>query len=141
GFVARYRPLMWESARIQCPKVRAYLGAAGHPVLGVGLAVGAAGTAVTLRGELIEQETLDASADFSVTALDSVGGAWTASRGALWYRAHTPGAGWVRTWGDNSLQTPFVSLLAHEGQVVAMTVDGAVLEGRRTLEGRREQRR
>jgi len=131
GFIARYKPLLWESSRISCPAVRAYLGAAGHPVLGFGLAVGASGTAITLRGEVVQQETLDPSADLSVTALDAVGGAWTAARGALWYRAHTPGASWAQVWADAALESPFVSLLAHEGQVIAMTVDGAVLEGRR----------
>lgn len=131
GFVATYDPLMWASGRLDTPDVRAFVGCAGHPVLGIGVAVGAEGCVVTVRGDESSVSQVSPDANLSVAAVDSLGGCWTGAAGQLWYRGHTPNATWSLVWSDEQLRSPFVGLLAQEGRVVALTVDGAVVEGRR----------
>ena len=55
---------------------------------------------------------------------------WVASRGQLFARDPASDPQWRPIWADPSWKTPFVSVLADAGLVVAMTVDGGILEGR-----------
>ena len=63
--------------------------------------------------------------------VDVLGSAWAGGAGSLW---HSGGAdsGWVKAWSHPEWRTPFVSIFAEPGLVVAAAADGAVLEGRVT---------
>ncbi|HEX4473753.1 MAG TPA: hypothetical protein VH142_01675, partial [Polyangiaceae bacterium] len=58
------------------------------------------------------------------------GRAWVGGTGFLWSQTSEPRATWLRAWEDSAWTAPFVALHADIGVITAMTVDGAVLEGR-----------
>jgi hypothetical protein len=55
---------------------------------------------------------------------------WVSSHGRLWVRDPERETEWRQVWAGDQWQTPFVSLMADAGMVVAMTVDGGIVEGR-----------
>jgi hypothetical protein len=66
---------------------------------------------------------------------------WAAGAGQLFVRDPAADPNWRLIWADDSWKSPFVSVLADAGLVVAMTVDGGVIEGRagwRALGARRQ---
>jgi hypothetical protein len=59
-----------------------------------------------------------------------LGREWVASLGTLWTRDPVEHPRWSQVWHDPSFDTPFISLMADAGLIVAMTADGGVVEGR-----------
>ncbi len=129
GFAVRYRPTMWSVDRVSVPKVRAYLGCAGVIETGAGIVVGAAGSTARITDEEPWVSVVPGEPDLSAVALDVGGQAWAASPGQLWLQPAAPGAEWRAVWRED-WRVPFVSVHADLGVVIAMTVDGAIIEGR-----------
>jgi serine/threonine protein kinase len=130
GFVAVYSPLLWEVKRRKTREVRAFLSTAAQTDLGVGVVVGTGGAAVRLNGDALEESVVPGQPDLSAVALDASGRTWAGSRGALYLQQPDSITRWVAAWSDPSWQAPFISIFADSGSVIAMTADGAILEGR-----------
>jgi hypothetical protein len=64
---------------------------------------------------------------------------WAASVGKLWVRDPERDADFRPVWRDPEWRTPFVSVMADAGMVVAMTVDGGIVEGRANWHGIRRR--
>lgn len=129
GFVALYQPLMWEVKRLTVPSVRAYLGCAGLIESGLACVVGASGRTARIRDGEAAVTVVEGEPDLSSTALDAAGRAWATSAGRVWLQQ--PGRDeWHCIWKDESWKVPFVSVQADVNLVRAMTVDGAIVEGR-----------
>ncbi len=129
GFAVRYRPTLWEIHKERLPKVRAYLDASGVVETGVGVVVGASGSTARVVDDEPWVSIVPGSPDLSAVALDAGGRAFAASPGQLWLQMAAPGAEWRSVWRE-SWRVPFVSVHADLGVVRAMTVDGAIVEGR-----------
>jgi serine/threonine protein kinase len=130
GFIAVYSPLMWEVERKKTRPVRAFLGCAAQSDLGIGVVVGTAGTAVRIAGDVLTESTVPGEPDLSAVALDINGRAWAGSAGQLWVQQPESLERWVPAWSDSSFRAPFISVFADAGSVIAMTADGAIVEGR-----------
>ena len=137
GFVAVYAPLDWEVRLLAAPEVRAFLACAGRQDLGIGLATGADGAAVWLRDGAAVIEQVEPERDVSAAGLDALGRGWAAGAGRIWMYRGATGAGaqprpgrWDPIWRDESWTAPIVSLFTALGNVIAMTADGGIIEGR-----------
>ncbi|MFC1641568.1 serine/threonine protein kinase, partial [Myxococcota bacterium] len=131
GAVWLHEPLQWQLHELSVPPARAFVACAAHQEYELGVVVGSHGASLFIQqGEVTTcQPTGDT--DLSAVALASDGSAWAASRGALWLRL--PGSPeWQCAWRDPSWTLPIVGLYAESSIVVAVTVDGGVLEGRRS---------
>jgi hypothetical protein len=58
---------------------------------------------------------------------------WAASLSTLWTRDSRSGQTFVQAWQDPTFQAPFVSLIADAGLILAMSADGGIVEGRRSM--------
>nr|WP_275939256.1 serine/threonine-protein kinase [Polyangium spumosum] len=131
GFAAIYDPLGWEVRRVKAPSCRAYLASATRSDAALGIIVGAAGNAVRFEGRRSTASVIGGAPDLSAAAIDEAGRVWVGSAGALWVQP--PGAA---RWDDAhrvGWETPFISIFAHSGRVMAMSADGGILEGRPTF--------
>jgi len=129
GFAVMYTPLEWEVKRVRTPPARAYLCSATRPELGLGLVAGTEGRVLRFQGDTTQAATIEGEPSLSAVALDPEGRAWAASLGQLW-TLDPGGAGtWRSAWREPRWEVPFVSLSADVGQVMAMTVDGGIVEG------------
>ena len=128
AFAARYWPLRWELERINLPPGRALLACAGRPERTLATAVGSDGVVLRLDGGASHATAIPERPDLAAIAIDTLGVEWAAGRGHIWVR-RTRGD-WECVWQHTAWQPPFISLMAEVGAVVAMTVDGAVLECR-----------
>ncbi|MEZ4228192.1 MAG: serine/threonine-protein kinase [Polyangiaceae bacterium] len=129
GFAVRYRPTMWSVEKLSLPRVRAFLGCAGVRETGSGVVVGATGRTARTTDEEPWVSVVPGEPDLSAVALDVGGRAWATSPGQLWLQAGAPGSEWRPVWRED-WHVPFVSVYADLGIVIAMTVDGAIVEGR-----------
>lgn len=128
GFAAVFAALRWELHPLGVAETRAYIAASGQYERGLAIAVGAAGRIVEVEDRTVRCSELPTQVDLSSTAVDIVGRRWAGGAGALWVSA---GDGqWTSAWSEPSWHAPFISLHADAGLVVALTVDGAVLENR-----------
>jgi hypothetical protein len=123
-----YRPLALEMTPLEAPACRALLGCSSRRNRAVSVAVGASGCVLTLDGKTQGSNIAPGQPDLSVVALDVAGQIWTGSIGRLYF-ANRPNVQLRCVWTDPSLQVPFVSLHAEVGNVLALTVDGGVIEG------------
>jgi serine/threonine protein kinase len=130
GFAAVYSALDLEPAFLLVPPTDALTACAGHVDRGLGVAGGRRGVTVRFDGAHSESGLVDGAPDLASAAMDVQGRAWVGASGKLWSQAPEPRAPWVRAWEDATWRTPFVSLRADLGVLTAVTVDGAVLEGR-----------
>jgi hypothetical protein len=63
--------------------------------------------------------------------VDPAGQGWAAGAGRIWHReGPEANAVWTCLWANDQWLVPFVSLFADVGLVIAVTADGAILEGR-----------
>ncbi|EYF04829.1 serine/threonine-protein kinase [Chondromyces apiculatus] len=140
GYVAMVAPLEGEVRSLAVPSVRAFLACAGQHELRMGLAAGAEGAALWLRGGAMVTEQVEAGADVSAVGVDAVGRGWAAGAGKIWrHREAAVGAAtgslqqpgrWSCVWQDESFTAPVVSLFTDLGIVIAMAADGGIIEGR-----------
>jgi serine/threonine protein kinase len=130
GFAAIYRPMQWEVTYLLAPPTRAFVGGASTPERGFGLVVGSNGVALRIEGDAAQHSVAPGTPDLSAAAMDVLDREWVASAGQLFVRDPATNAEWRPIWREPSWTTPFVSVMADAGLVVAMTVDGGILEGR-----------
>ncbi|HYO94600.1 MAG TPA: serine/threonine-protein kinase [Polyangiaceae bacterium] len=139
GFAALYSPMLWEVTFLPTPFTRAFVGGASEPERGLGLIVGSAGVAVRVEGDQVSSCIADGTPDLTASAVDVLAREWVASRGTLWVRDPSRNLKWRPVWSNPDWQAPFVSLMADAGMLVAMTVDGAIVEGRAAWRGTRDR--
>jgi hypothetical protein len=130
-YAAYYRPLDWQLERVTVPDGRALLACASTPERQTAVAVGVGGASLEIDAGVANPRPLSDRPDLSCIAIDTLGRHWAAGPGRVWSR-HTSGE-WACVWQHAAWQPPFVSIMAEIGTVIAMTVDGAVLECRPTL--------
>lgn len=131
GLVAVYSPLEFEMKLLPTPPVRAFVACAARETIETGAACGADGAILWWQSSETELETVEGGHDVSTVAVDPSGTGWAAGAGRIWRRESADGwSAWTCVWEDPAWQVPFVSLFADVGLVVAVTADGAILEGR-----------
>ena len=130
AYAGRYFPLGLSIQAVTAPPVRALLAAGGDPGRRIGLLGGTDGAMLWLEANSVTAEALPVPFDVSAVAMDGAGGGWAAGAGHIAYR-RPDGSGqrWASVWDDASARTPFVSIRADAGHVVAMTAQGQILEG------------
>lgn len=130
AFAARYHALDLEVEELSVPPVRAVIAGVGDSDSEQGLLGGAEGTVLWYEGGELAQEILPMRFDIASVAMDRAGGAWVAGASRMAYRNPTEGrARWEIAWADEREVTPFVSLFAQSGHLVAMTAEAHILEG------------
>jgi serine/threonine protein kinase len=128
GFACIYDPLMWEHGELL--EAPAGLVACSAKARDQGVCLGLAGGAFrVVDGHLVAAGPGHA-VDFWTAGIDSAGVVWGGSLGSIWQQA-APGEPWRKSSEAPGYGTPFTSLFADVGRVVAMTRGGAVIEGRR----------
>jgi hypothetical protein len=130
-YAAYYRPLDWQLERLPVPEGRVLLGSASRPERQRAMAVGIGGVCLEIESGAASPRLLSDRPDLSCIAVDTLGRYWAAGPGRVWSRRAS--AEWSCVWEHTAWQPPFVSIMAEIGTVIAMTVDGAVLECRSTL--------
>jgi serine/threonine protein kinase len=131
GFAAVYEPLMWRIEALPGGDA-ALVACAGQMARGIGIAVGRAGAIVEVTPQGPRRNVMPQRSDCAAAALDVSGQAWAGTTGRILSR--TPAGAWEVSW-SGEWQAPFTSLHADVGIVHAMTVDGAIVEGRAVAEG------
>jgi eukaryotic-like serine/threonine-protein kinase len=95
--------------------------------IGLSVAAGKGGYVATLSQGLHTELPLPNAHDVSALAIDLLGRPWVATSGALWTRDET----WQAAWSEPSWTSPIVSILADVGRVVAVTLDGGIVQAER----------
>ncbi len=130
GFAAIYSPMQWETTYLLTPRTRAFVAGASESDRGLGLVVGSEGVALRVEGNAAVVSIAEGAPDLTAAAMDVLDREWVASLGKLWVRDPARDTAWRSVWSDPRWQAPFISIMADAGMLVAMTADGAVLEGR-----------
>lgn len=130
GFAAIYAPTQWETTVLLTPRARAFVSGASEPERGLALVVGSDGVALRIEGQEAVSSVAEGAPALTAAAMDVLDREWVCSIGRLWVRDPARDLSWRPVWHDPSWQAPFVSMIADAGMVVAMTADGAILEGR-----------
>ncbi|HTA90080.1 MAG TPA: serine/threonine-protein kinase [Polyangiaceae bacterium] len=130
GFAAIYSPMQWETTYLLTPRTRAFVAGASESDRGLGLVVGSEGVALRVEGNGAVVSIAEGAPDLTAAAMDVLDREWVASLGKLWVRDPARDTAWRSVWSDPRWQAPFISIMADAGMLVAMTADGAVLEGR-----------
>jgi hypothetical protein len=127
GVVVLFSPLEGSMRRLEAP-ARAYVACAGDVERGVGIAVGTDGACVVFDEGGVRKERVQAGIHLSSAAVDLSGGYWASGANQLFYRGPAPGSEWRPVWQSEGW-SPFISMFADSGVLLAVTSDGAVLEG------------
>jgi serine/threonine protein kinase len=130
GFLALYSALDFDVTLLTTEPTDALTTTAANVDRGIGVAAGRRGVVVRVSGAKSDSTTLGGFPDLASSAIDIQGRVWTGATGQLWTCAPEPDARWSVVWEDPAFAVPFVSIRAEVGVVTALTVDGAVLEGR-----------
>lgn len=130
GFVAVYSPIENSARLVPTPRVRAFVSGASAYERELALITGSHGVALRMEADRATAITLEGGYDLTAAGLDMLGREWVASLGTLWTRDPVENPRWTQVWHDPNFETPFVSLMADAGLIVAMTADGGVVEGR-----------
>lgn len=129
AFAALYHALDWELEEIPLPgDVRAFLASAARPRKTIGYLVGTQGAMLTRDSDTSSFERIPGEPLLSAIALDPFGRPWAASAGRILMREDVKG--WGPAWADDTINVPVVSLFLDVGLCIAMTADGAIVEGR-----------
>lgn len=130
AFAALYNPLSFEVSLLYTPSTGALITCAGQVDRGIGIAAGRSGVTVTFDGSRTMTTVVPGEPDIASCAVDVRGRSWIGTAGALWTRDNPGDARWICAWRDPSQKLPLVALRTDVGVVTAVTVDGAVIEGR-----------
>ncbi|MFZ5890217.1 MAG: serine/threonine-protein kinase [Myxococcota bacterium] len=128
GFVSLYSPLAWTIESIQAPATRAWVACTARSERDVVLAVGTEGTVLRMERGIIDGRVIAERPNLASVSVDVLDREWAGGVGELW--CSIAGGDWSRVWHDPAWNRPFVSLFADVSSVVAMSVDGGVLECR-----------
>jgi serine/threonine protein kinase len=129
AFAASYSPLQNRLDFIEVPRVRAIIAAAALPGGDRALLAGSGGSVVCIEGGRSSLAHVPGEPDLSAAALDPLGREWLGSLTGLWTR-DGPSQTFELRFRADDLGAPFISILADAGRVVAITTNGAVVEGR-----------
>lgn len=124
-----YEPLELRVTSLPVPIARVLLACVSRRNKDIAVAVGGNGSILCLEGQQVGASAVPDRSDLTVAALDLTAQLWTASVGHVYF-AKAPLGQVECLWQDPSWKTPFVSLHAEMGQLLALTVDGGVLECR-----------
>ncbi|HEY5958300.1 MAG TPA: serine/threonine-protein kinase [Polyangiaceae bacterium] len=126
-----HHPLDMRVTSLPVPESRALVACASRRGRSLAVAVGSAGLVLCYDGDraVTSTTTLPGSSDLSAVAIDVAASIWVASVGQL-VTFKSPANQFVNAWQNPSWEVPFISLHAELGHLFALTVDGAVLEGR-----------
>lgn len=133
GFAAIYSPMLWELMPLQVPHTRAFVGGSSNVEREIALVVGSDGVALRIERDQAHASIVTGSPDLSACAVDLLDREWVASLSTLWTRDSRSAQPFVPAWQNASFQAPFVSLIADAGQILAMSADGGIVEGRRSV--------
>jgi eukaryotic-like serine/threonine-protein kinase len=133
GFTAIYSPMQWELQPLQVPQTRAFVGGSSNVERELALIVGSDGVVLRVEREQGSVTVVPGSPDLSAGALDVLDREWVASLSTLWTRDYRSGQPFVPAWQNATFQAPFVSLMADAGLILAMSADGGIVEGRRSV--------
>jgi serine/threonine protein kinase len=128
AFAAVHWPLHWGLERLTTPKSRAFLACASRPERKLVVAVGTDGVVIEIEHSSFRARTVPTAPDMVALAIDTLGRQWAAGRGRV-YSKRLQGE-FTCVWEHGAWQPPFVGIMAEVGSIVAVTVDGAVLECR-----------
>jgi serine/threonine protein kinase len=128
AFAAIYWPLHWSLERLQTPKSRAFLACASRPERKLVVAVGTDGAVVEIEANGLSSRSVPNAPDMVAIAVDTLGRQWAAGRGRVYSKRAT--GEFTCVWEHRAWHPPFVGIMAEVGSIVAVTVDGAVLECR-----------
>jgi eukaryotic-like serine/threonine-protein kinase len=128
-----YSPLRFEFEPLPAISARALLSCSSRPERELAVAVGSQGAILRVEHGESHGGCLADGTDLAAVTVDVLGSAWAGGAGTLWLGG-SPEGGWVKAWAHTEWRTPFVSLFAEPGRVIAATADGAILEGRTTLD-------
>ncbi len=121
-----------ELTRIAAPPSRALLAVDSRAERGLATAVGGEGAMLRIRDGRTTATVMEGGRDVSAISIDLLGREWVAGVGRIWV-GHASQSGWNCMWQDDTWRAPFVGILAETGFVVAVTVEGAVLECRSSM--------
>jgi hypothetical protein len=136
GFAAVYSALDFEVTFVPAPPSDAFTACAGHVDRALGVAAGRGGATIRFDGSSARASRVEGGHDLASAAMDVQGRAWVGGAGRLWSEDADPGATWRPAWQNTSWRTPFVAIHADVGVVTAVTVDGAIVEGRTMIPAR-----
>ncbi len=129
AFAALYHALDWDLETIDVgEEVRAFLAAAGRPRKTIGYLVGTDGAVLVRDGDTTSLETVPGSPLLSSVALDPFGRSWAASAGKIFFKEDI--RGWTPVWERADFEVPIITMFLDAGLCIAMTADGAIVEGR-----------
>jgi serine/threonine protein kinase len=128
AFAAVHWPLHWSLQRLETPKSRAFLACASRADRKLVVAVGTDGVVVEIEDNGVTARSVPSAPDMVAIAVDTLGRQWAAGRGRV-YSKRMQGE-FACVWEHQAWQPPFVGIMAEVGSIVAVTVDGAVLECR-----------
>ena len=97
--------------------------------------VGSNGHVLRIEREQCSVSIVEGAPDLSAGAVDVLDREWVASLSTLWTRDSRSAQTFAPAWKDAAFQAPFVSLIADAGLILAMSADGGIVEGRRSLAG------
>jgi eukaryotic-like serine/threonine-protein kinase len=130
AFAALYSPLNWELRFLQTPATRAFVSGSSSVERCLALIVGSDGTALRTERDVTTVSVVPGRPDLTASALDVFDRDWVASLGTLWTRDPRLAEAWRPAWADRTWDAPFVSMIADSGRLMAMTANGAIVEGR-----------
>lgn len=129
AFAGLYSPLRWEIAPIGTLGVRTFTACAGVAEVGVGMVVGAQGSALRVSTQAVEASMVPGQPDLSAVVMEPNQRAWTTSLGRIWMQTPQDPTRWSCAWEDGNWRVPIISLFADGRRVIGVAADGAVIEG------------
>jgi hypothetical protein len=129
GLLLEFRPLGHRFRVIARTPDRALLACATQVESGAALTGGQRGYLAELGADGLIATPLPSELDVSAVALDVVGTPWAATPGTIW----TQQGEWKPAWSNPEWTSPFVSIFADVGRIVAVTADGGIVQAERSL--------
>jgi hypothetical protein len=129
----------WEINALNVPRTRAFVGGASNLERELALVVGSNGIELHIEQNQCTVSVVQGAPDLSAAAVDVLDREWVASLGGLWTRDSRSGQAFTLAWKDLTFQAPFISLMADAGLILAMSADGGIVEGRRSVTNERKK--
>jgi hypothetical protein len=139
GFTAIYSPMQWELAPLAVPLTRSFMGGSSNVERETAMVVGSDGVVLHIERDACTPTVVPGSHDLSAGAVDVLDREWVASLSTLWTRDTRTTQAFVPAWQNATFQAPFVSLIADAGLILAMSADGGIVEGRRSVAAERKK--
>jgi serine/threonine protein kinase len=128
GFVAIYSPLSWSLEFLRAPETRAWVACTARAERDIVVAVGAEGSVLRIERGVIDGRVIHERPNLASVSVDVLDREWAGAAGALF--CSIAGGDWRRVYDNADWNRPFVSVFADVSSVVALSVDGGVLECR-----------